>query len=103
EVENSQHCFFYVVGLDFEPNRSCSSQRLARIRDISIEKRDIEVFSQANEIPLGISLHKLAPEDITIEFTNAVSISTRNENRRRVSKKDLGNGYSLPEGALARG
>src|ERR1700746_167093 len=43
--------FLHVVGLDFQPNRSGTSQELALIGDIPIEKPDEEVFSQANEVP----------------------------------------------------
>ena len=38
----------------------------------------MEVFSQANEVPFGIRFHDFSTEDITIEFTNAVSILPRN-------------------------
>src|SRR5882672_10984849 len=42
------------------------------LSDIPIEKPDVEVFSQANEVPFWVRLHDLATEDITIERTDAV-------------------------------
>ena len=47
--------FLHVVGFDFQPDRSCSPKELALIRDIPIEKHDIEVFSQAQEVPIAFS------------------------------------------------
>jgi|SRR5665213_542271 len=38
------------VGLDFQPDRSPSPFELPLIREIPIEKRDIEVFSQTKEV-----------------------------------------------------
>lgn len=46
--------FFDVVGLDFQPDGSSTSQELACIGNIPIEKGDIEVFSQAKEVSFGI-------------------------------------------------
>src|ERR1700704_4200273 len=70
--------FLHVVGLDFQPDRSGSPQELALIRDIPIEKPDIEVFSQTKEVPFVLLFRDDSPEDITIELANAVSISLRN-------------------------
>src|SRR5215471_11705016 len=77
-LEDFSAHLFHVVGLDFQPDRSRSSQKLALIVDIAIEKRDEEVLSQANEVSLGIRLRDLAAEDITIELTNAVPVLPRN-------------------------
>jgi hypothetical protein len=66
--------FLHVVGLDFKPDRSCGPQELALIRDIPVEKSDIEVFSQTKEVSLGIGFRDFAPEDITIKLTNTVPI-----------------------------
>jgi hypothetical protein len=70
--------FFHLVGLDFQPDRPSRPQELTLIRDIPIEKPDVEVFSQANEIPFGIRFRDFAAEGITIKFANAVSILPRN-------------------------
>jgi len=37
----------------------------------------VEIFSQAYEVPFGMRSQDPATEDITIEFTNAVSILPR--------------------------
>jgi hypothetical protein len=64
-----------VVGLDFQPDRSGRPQELALIRDIPIEKPDIEVVSQTKEVPLVLLFRDDAPEDITIKPADAVPIS----------------------------
>jgi len=68
----------YVVRLEFQPDSSKTSQELALISDIPVEKPDIEIFSQANEVPFRIRFHDLPTEDITIELTNTVSLLPRN-------------------------
>jgi hypothetical protein len=68
----------HVVGFDFQPNSSKTVQELALVGDIPIEKPDVEVFSQANEVPLRVRFRDFAAEDVTIGFTNAVSILPRN-------------------------
>jgi hypothetical protein len=57
--------FLHVVGLDFQPDRSGSPQELALIRDISMEKSDIEGFSQTKEVPFVLLLRDDASEDIS--------------------------------------
>src|SRR5437016_13298637 len=89
EIENLPRHFFHVVGLDFQPDRSGSPQELAFIRDIPIEKPDIEVFSQTKEVPFVLLFRDDATEDITITLANAVSISLRNDDRGVVSENDL--------------
>src|SRR4029077_6490233 len=56
EIENSSGRFFHVGGFDLQPDRSEASQELTLIRNVSVEKRDVEVLSQADEIPFGILL-----------------------------------------------
>ena len=70
--------FLHVVRLDFQPNRSGRSQKLALISYIPIEKRDKEVFSNANEVPFRVGFRDFATEDVAIKLTNAVSILPRN-------------------------
>src|SRR5215469_3942853 len=96
-LENFPFHFFYAVGLDFQPNRSRTSQELALVGDIPIEKHDIEVLCQADEVPFGICFCDFAAKNIAIEFTNAVSILPRDQNRRMVSKNDLCHGLLLSE------
>jgi len=43
----------YVVRLEFQPDSSKTSQELALISDIPVERPDIEIFSQANEALSG--------------------------------------------------
>src|SRR5262249_10380211 len=100
-LEDFSPRLFEFVGLDFQPDRSCRPQELALIRDITVEKCDVEVLSQANEVPFGIRFRDFAAEDITIELTNRVPVPPRNQNRRVVSKNDFCHGYSFPEWALS--
>src|SRR5439155_2673439 len=90
--------FLHVVGLDFQPDRSSSPQELALVRDIPIEKPDIEVFAQTKEVPFVLLFRDDSPEDITIEVANAVSISLRNEDRSVVSENDLSHHRSPSRG-----
>src|SRR2546422_629267 len=71
--------FLHVVGLDFQPDRSGRPQERALIREIPIEKPDIEVVSQTKEIPFVLLFRDDAPKDITIKLANAVPISLRND------------------------
>src|SRR6516225_3427056 len=80
--------FFHAVGLEFQPDRSCGPQELALIRDIPIEK-DVEVFSEAKEVPVVLLFRNCAAEDITIKLTNAVPVLTGNYDRRMVSENYL--------------
>src|SRR5438046_10746138 len=89
EIENLPRHFFHVVGLDFQPDRSCSPQELALIRDIPIEKPDIEVFSQTKEVPFVLLFRDFATEDVTIKFPDAVPILSRNYTRRMVSTNHI--------------
>jgi len=88
-LEDRAAHFLHVVGLDFHTDRSGGAQELALIRDISIEKSDIEVFSQTKEVPFVLLLRDDTSEDITIELANAVSISLRNNDRGVVPKMTL--------------
>src|SRR4029077_5226260 len=88
-LEDRAAHFLHVVGLDFQPDRSGSPQELAFIRDIPIEKPDIEVVSQTKEVPFVLRFRDDATEDIAIKLANAVSISLRNDDRGVVSENDL--------------
>jgi hypothetical protein len=46
----------------------------------------MEVFSQTKEVPFVLLFRDFAAEDITIKFTNAVPILSRNYDRRMISK-----------------
>jgi hypothetical protein len=80
EFEDLARQFLDLVGFNFEPNSSGASQKLALVRDIRVEKRDVEIVSQANEVPFGIGLRDFSTEYIAIEFANPLSILLRNEN-----------------------
>jgi hypothetical protein len=82
------------------PNRSSRSQELALISDVTVEKSDMEVVAQADEVPIGIGLCDLAAEDTAIEFTDAIPILPRNQHRRVVAKNDVCHGFSFPERTL---
>lgn len=77
-LENFSPHFLHIVGLDFQPDRSCSAQELAFIMDISIEKRDMEVVSQTKEIPVLFFFRDFAAEYITIKSANAFPTLLRN-------------------------
>ena len=51
--------FFHVVGFELQPNRPSTAQELTLVGHVSVEY-DIEVVSQANEVPVGIRLRDLA-------------------------------------------
>src|ERR1700741_3211618 len=93
--------FVHVVGLNFQPDRSGGPQELPLIRDISIEKSDIEVFSQTKEVPFVLRLRDDTSEHITVELANAVSISLRNDDRGVVSEHDLCHYPSPSRGVLS--
>jgi hypothetical protein len=77
---------FYVVRLDLQPDRPGASQELALVTHIPVEKRDIEIIAETNEVPFGLGLRDFATEDITIEVTNAVSILPRNQDGGMIAK-----------------
>lgn len=53
------------------------------------------IFSQTKKVPFTIRFRDFAAQDITIKLTNAVSILSRNHNRRMASKNYLFDNNSL--------
>src|SRR5579859_512131 len=88
-LENLAAHLLHVVRFDLEPDRSEASQELALIGDVSVKEPDVEVVSNPNEVPLGICLHDLSAEDVTVELSNLVSLLPRDQNGGMVSKNDL--------------
>src|SRR5450631_2018929 len=67
-LENVSSHLLHVVRLDFQPDRSRSPQELALIRDIPIEKHDVEVVSQAKEVPIVLFFRDCSAEHIAIKL-----------------------------------
>jgi hypothetical protein len=69
----------HVVGLDLQPDSPGAPQELALVADISVEERDVEIVSQADEVSFWVRLHDRAAQDAAIELANVVAVLQRYE------------------------
>jgi hypothetical protein len=66
-LEDPAPCFFHVIGLDLQPDRSGAAQELALVGHAPVAERDVEVLTQPDEIPFGIRLRDFTAENLTVD------------------------------------
>jgi hypothetical protein len=84
EVEDSSVHVFHVVRFDLQPDRSRGPQEIALIRDIPIEKYDIEVLFQTKEVPIGFCFR-----DCATDVPETAGLLFRSRGIRELSRENI--------------